>query len=66
MSFLALDAAEKLEKFYRALHGIHMGCPTCGSRGKLDTLSEEIAEFKDSIWWNPTLEQWECSDCYLK
>lgn len=61
-----LDDPEQVAKFYVELHGIEMCCPTCSARGKLDTLSEEEAEFKESIWWSVISEQWECSACWLK
>ena len=41
-------------------------CPTCGNIGRLCDCSSDRACYKNSVWFNPVLRQWECAECWLK
>lgn len=49
-------------------HGDVFECPTCGAIGRIDinTPIGGKVEFDLSVWYNKTMDKWECSDCWLK
>jgi len=48
-------------------HGDKANCPVCGMPGRIDFCEGEIATWPgESIWYNKSMNVWECSDCHLK
>ncbi|MGR3179909.1 MAG: hypothetical protein ACUZ8E_17855 [Candidatus Anammoxibacter sp.] len=47
-------------------HGDDWACNTCGSSGVWDIIKNGVAEFKNALWYNNHIKEFECYYCYLK
>ncbi|MCE9567443.1 MAG: hypothetical protein K8U57_36035 [Planctomycetes bacterium] len=52
-----------------AQHGQDFPCPAChnpNTRLDIDTPDGHALPEGEWTWWNAAMQQWECSECWLK